>query len=152
MVALVTHVCAYDFAENASLLQQLGQDEHWSDMYNSNPDHKGGGGQGEEEQRDIKKFVTSESAAVVVQSENFSSAKESGFRMPRRIHPYSDLATSMYLAQEGPIVAPRAFKVEQLPSTPQLNKIMDRAMGKVKNLLKELEKDKGKPLVLHLNA
>ena len=70
------------------------------------------------------------------------------FRMPRRIHAYSNSASSMYLAQESPFVAPRAFKVEQLPSTPQLNSIMDRAMGKVKRLLNELETDKGgiKPL------
>ena len=64
------------------------------------------------------------------------------FRVPRRIHPYST-ATSMYLAQENLFVAPRAFQVDQLPSTPQLNAIMNRAMSKVKDLLHELEDDKG---------
>ena len=45
-------------------------------------------------------------------------------------------------------VAPRAFQLDDLPSTPELNSIMDRAMKKVKHLLKELETDKGsiKPL------
>jgi len=33
---------------------------------------------------------------------------------------------------------------DQLPSTPQLNAIMSRAMGKVNSQLKELEMDKGK--------
>ena len=41
-------------------------------------------------------------------------------------------------------VAPRAFQVDQLPSTPQLNAIMDRAMGKVKSMIMELEADKGR--------
>ena len=65
------------------------------------------------------------------------------FRVPRRIHPYST-ATSMYLAQENLFVAPRAFQVDQLPSTPQLNAIMNRAMDKVKRMVQELEEDKGK--------
>jgi hypothetical protein len=64
------------------------------------------------------------------------------FRVPRRIHPYST-ASSMYLAQENLFVAPRAFQVDQLPSTPQLNAIMNRAMAKVKVMLRELEDDKG---------
>ena len=64
------------------------------------------------------------------------------FRIPRRVHPYST-ATSMYLAQDNLFVAPRAFQVDQLPSTPQLNAIMNRAMTKVKHLLQELEEDKG---------
>ena len=72
------------------------------------------------------------------------------FRVPRRIHPYSHSATSMYLAQENIleslVVAPRAFQVDQLPSTPQLNAIMNRAMSKVKDLLHELEDDKGKKI------
>ena len=68
---------------------------------------------------------------------------DDSFRVPRRIHPYST-ATSMYLAQENLFVAPRAFQVDQLPSTPQLNAIMNRAMSKVKDLLHELEDDKGK--------
>ena len=67
---------------------------------------------------------------------------DDSFRVPRRIHPYS-AASSMYLAQENLFVAPRAFQVDQLPSTPQLNAIMNRAMSKVKDLLHELEDDKG---------
>ena len=78
--------------------------------------------------------------------ENNNSYKDKfvadSFRVPRRIHPYST-ATSMYLAQENLFVAPRAFQVDQLPSTPQLNAIMNRAMDKVKHLLHELEEDKG---------
>ena len=73
------------------------------------------------------------------------------FRVPRRIHPYST-ASSMYLAQENLFVAPRAFQVDQLPSTPQLNAIMNRAMSKVKDLLHELEDDKGKILFLNINV
>ena len=64
------------------------------------------------------------------------------FRVPRRYHPYNT-ASSMYSAQENLFVAPRAFQVDQLPSTPQLNAIMNRAMAKVKHLLHELEEDKG---------
>lgn len=73
------------------------------------------------------------------------------FRVPRRIHPYST-ASSMYLAQENLFVAPRAFQVDQLPSTPQLNAIMNRAMSKVKDLLHELEDDKGKILFLNIQV
>ena len=73
------------------------------------------------------------------------------FRVPRRIHPYST-ASSMYLAQENLFVAPRAFQVDQLPSTPQLNAIMNRAMSKVKDLLHELEDDKGKILFLYIQV
>lgn len=51
--------------------------------------------------------------------------------------------------QAGLSVEPRAFEVDTLPSTPQLNAIMDRAMGKVKSMVNELEDEKGshmKPL------
>ena len=70
------------------------------------------------------------------------------FRIPKSIHPYSSGMASMYLAQhlngggssfrtapaEGSSinddddlsVAPRAFQLDDLPSTPQLNGIMDR--------------------------
>ena len=75
---------------------------------------------------------------------------DDSFRVPRRIHPYST-ATSMYLAQENLFVAPRAFQVDQLPSTPQLNAIMNRAMSKVKDLLHELEDDKGKQSKKQMN-
>ena len=40
-------------------------------------------------------------------------------------------------------VAPRAFQVDDGLSTPHLNDIMDRAMGKVKSMILELESDKG---------
>ena len=46
--------------------------------------------------------------------------------------------------QEGLSVEPRAFEVDTLSSTPQLNAIMDRAMGKVKSMINELEDEKGK--------
>ena len=46
--------------------------------------------------------------------------------------------------QAGLSVEPRAFEVDTLPSTPQLNAIMDRAMGKVKSMVNELEDEKGK--------
>lgn len=91
-----------------------------------------------------KRLASLESEEGQVNVTKMSEGMAGGFRMPKRIHPYSTSATSMYLAQDSPIVAPRAFKVDQLPSTPQLNAIMDRAMGKVKSLLKELEDDKGK--------
>lgn len=45
--------------------------------------------------------------------------------------------------QDGIAVEPRAFQVDHLPSTPQLNAIMDRAMEKVKSMVKELEQEKG---------
>jgi hypothetical protein len=41
-------------------------------------------------------------------------------------------------------VLPREIQSEQLPSTPQLNAIMDRAMGKVKLMLRDLEQDRGR--------
>ncbi len=41
-------------------------------------------------------------------------------------------------------IVPRAFEHDDLPSTPQLNRIMDRAMEKVKSMIQELESDKGK--------
>ena len=56
-------------------------------------------------------------------------------RLPRRILKPKESQT---------IVEPRAFQVDHLPSTPQLNAIMDRAMGKVKFMVKELEDEKGK--------
>ena len=55
-------------------------------------------------------------------------------RPPRRILP----------KESQTYVEPRAFQVDHLPSTPQLNAIMDRAMGKVKFMVKELEDEKGK--------
>ena len=39
---------------------------------------------------------------------------------------------------------PREIPAAELPSTPRLNAIMDRAMAKVKALLYELEMDRGK--------
>ena len=62
-------------------------------------------------------------------------------RVPRRIsRPRNE-------HRERPIsylsVEPRAFQEDHLPSTPQLNAIMDRAMGKVKSMVKELEHEKG---------
>lgn len=52
-----------------------------------------------------------------------------------------------YLAHEAsdalPIL-PREIPAEELPSTPHLNAIMDRAMKEVKALLYELEMDRGK--------
>ena len=39
---------------------------------------------------------------------------------------------------------PREIPAAELPSTPRLNSIMDRAMAKVKALLYELEMDRGK--------
>ena len=56
-------------------------------------------------------------------------------RLPRRILKPKESQT---------YVEPRAFQVDHLPSTPQLNAIMDRAMGKVKFMVKELEDEKGK--------
>ena len=60
-------------------------------------------------------------------------------RLPRRIKPSKH--------RERPVsflsVEPRAFQEDHLPSTPQLNAIMDRAMGKVKSMVKELEHEKG---------
>ena len=41
-------------------------------------------------------------------------------------------------------VLPREIPAAELPSTPRLNGIMDRAMAKVKALLYELEMDRGK--------
>ena len=46
--------------------------------------------------------------------------------------------------QAGLSVEPRAFDVATLPTTPQLNAIMYRAMGKVKSMVNELEDEKGK--------
>ena len=64
-------------------------------------------------------------------------------RLPRRILPKS----SSKKHRERPVsflsVEPRAFQEDHLPSTPQLNAIMDRAMGKVKSMVKELEHEKG---------
>ena len=59
-------------------------------------------------------------------------------RLPRRILPPAPVKESQTY------VEPRAFQVDHLPSTPQLNAIMDRAMGKVKFMVKELEDEKGK--------
>ena len=69
-------------------------------------------------------------------------------RVPRRIRPRNE-------HRERPIsylsVEPRAFQEDHLPSTPQLNAIMDRAMGKVKSMVKELEHEKGLHKLLILN-
>ena len=65
-------------------------------------------------------------------------------RLPRRILPKSSGSKKH---RERPVsflsVEPRAFQEDHLPSTPQLNAIMDRAMGKVKSMVKELEHEKG---------
>ena len=50
--------------------------------------------------------------------------------------------------QESLSVEPRAFEVDTLSSTPQLNAIMDRAMGKVKSMINELEDEKGRIILL----
>lgn len=66
-------------------------------------------------------------------------------RLPRRIfHQLHRKERPQDLSLE-----PRAFQVETLPSTPQLNAIMDRAMGKVKSMVKELEDEKGRIFVLY---
>ena len=46
--------------------------------------------------------------------------------------------------QESLLGEPRAFDVDTLSSAPQLNAIMDRAMGKVKSMINELEDEKGR--------
>ena len=66
---------------------------------------------------------------------------------PPRLHPppVSRLPRRILKPKESQTyVEPRAFQVDHLPSTPQLNAIMDRAMGKVKFMVKELEDEKGK--------
>ena len=68
-----------------------------------------------------------------------SGSLEHYVRLPRRIlHQIKQ-----HRPHDGPAVEPRAFEVETLPSTPQLNAIMDRAMGKVKSMVRELENEKG---------
>ena len=71
-------------------------------------------------------------------------------RLPRRI--LSQSSKKQY-RRERPVtflsVEPRAFQEDHLPSTPQLNAIMDRAMGKVKSMVKELEHEKGTCINFH---
>lgn len=64
-------------------------------------------------------------------------------RLPRRIF-HHHRKHHRKTPQDGIAVEPRAFEVDTLPSTPQLNAIMDRAMGKVKSMVKELEDEEGK--------
>ena len=77
-------------------------------------------------------------------------------RVPRRIRPGNEHhERPRNEHRERPIsylsVEPRAFQEDHLPSTPQLNAIMDRAMGKVKSMVKELEHEKGLHKLLILN-
>ena len=68
-------------------------------------------------------------------------------RIPRRIfqpsHSKPPRRRYRKWPQDSLSVEPRAFEVDTLPSTPQLNAIMDRAMGKVKSMVNELEDEKG---------
>lgn len=64
-------------------------------------------------------------------------------RIPRRIRPLKERPTASAKPVSFLSVEPRAFQEDHLPSTPQLNAIMDRAMGKVKSMVKELEHEKG---------
>lgn len=72
---------------------------------------------------------------------------DSSIRLPRRIF-HHHRKHHRQTPQDGLAVEPRAFEVDTLPSTPQLNAIMDRAMGKVKSMVKELEDEEGKELAL----
>ena len=82
---------------------------------------------------------------------NLQAAAPQVVRVARRIRPSNDqrpqTAQRPIKPSERPIsflsVEPRAFQEDHLPSTPQLNAIMDRAMGKVKSMVKELEHEKG---------
>ena len=64
-------------------------------------------------------------------------------RIPRRIRPLKERPPASAKPVSFLSVEPRAFQEDHLPSTPQLNAIMDRAMGKVKSMVKELEHEKG---------
>ena len=68
--------------------------------------------------------------------------------LPRRIFHHHRSKQRLPRPQDGIHIEPRAFEVDTLPSTPQLNAIMDRAMGKVKSMVKELEDEKGRPEIL----
>ena len=77
-------------------------------------------------------------------------------RIPRRIfqpsHSKPPRRRYRKWPQDSLSVEPRAFEVDTLPSTPQLNAIMDRAMGKVKSMVNELEDEKGKWGETHLKC
>ena len=63
---------------------------------------------------------------------------ESDIRKPRRVD------VEYFKPQEAVLeVLPREIPSTELPSTPQPNSIMDRALGKVKLMLRELEQDRG---------
>ena len=65
-------------------------------------------------------------------------------RLPRRLYQHPKWKTRHAQESSSSLsVEPRAFQVDHLPSTPQLNALMDRAMGKVKSMVKELENEKG---------
>ena len=64
-------------------------------------------------------------------------------RLPRRLYQHPKWKTRSRHPQESPSVEPRAFQVDHLPSTAQLNAIMDKTMSKVKSMVKELEDEKG---------
>ena len=74
------------------------------------------------------------------------SSRPAEVRLPRKINLRLSSRGFRRLRpqlQDSLTVEPRAFQVDHLPSTPQLNALMDRAMGKVKSMVKELEDEKG---------
>ena len=80
--------------------------------------------------------------------------QQPGARYPRRISsrhrqksdptqtPASSSSSLEYFSPRDAL-PPREIGSEQLPSTPHLNAIMDRAIGKVKNMLHELDRERG---------
>ena len=71
-------------------------------------------------------------------------------RIPRRVDSTAKgnnnekRKMEFFRPQDALEILPREIPSDNLPSTPELNAIMDRAMTKVKSLLFELEKDKGR--------
>lgn len=76
--------------------------------------------------------------------ERVSISEPESPRLPRRVDASNAYKMEFFNTQDALQVLPREIKVDQVPSTPHLNSIMDRALGKVKNLLKELEQERGK--------
>ncbi len=98
-----------------------------------------------ESRRLVSRFLSDEDDSDLMYSTN---------RKPRKVDSYRQSKPEFQFFQEQDAleVLPREIKFDQLPSTPQLNGIMDRAMGKVKTLLRELEKEKGKEgSFIHVN-
>ncbi len=136
------------------------QPRGWKAMYSSNSDSASSEAASNAETLEAVTFGSEEvllqEATVLSHSQRHYnhhhltgvSGSASGLRLPRKVDARSRIVSGIYPKQERPqdglSVEPRAFQVDHLPSTPQLNAIMDRAMGKVKSMVNELEQEKGR--------